>query len=94
MAMCHTHYMIWHYIDQACSECHTVSVCGSAVAAVPVERAASALETTASGTWLSLMLCELLTLPNHIVWLFLCHNPCSFLPRAVADILCFSLEVE
>ena len=59
---------------ESCTEYDTVSVCGAAGAVVPADRAAVALETTAPGEGLSLMLCQILTLPNHIALLFLCHS--------------------
>lgn len=63
---CVTHCMLWHNIDQLCTKYNTVSMCGAVVVVVPVHRAALALKTTAPGTGLSLMICLLLTLPNHI----------------------------
>ena len=62
---CVTRYMVWHHIDQPSSKYNTVLVCGSARAVVPVGRATLALETTASGVGLSLMLCRLPTSSNH-----------------------------
>lgn len=60
-----SHTTSWHNTDQACTN-DTVSVCGAAVAVFPVDGEALALETTAPGTGLSLMICLLLTLPHHI----------------------------
>lgn len=78
-----SHTTSWHNTDQACTN-DTVSVCGAAIAVFPVDGEALALETTAPGTGLSLMICLLLTLPHHIAVILPQSLNCSRRTR-VAD---------
>lgn len=57
----------------------------AAVALVPVDGAALALETKARGAGLSLMICLLLTLPNHIAVSLTQSLNCSHRRQKVAE---------